>query len=128
MSNALLDLGLTKGDRVCYLGPNSHRFLESFYGTAQVGVILVPLNFRLTPADHEYILNHAGVKAVIVDWEYTSMIDAIREQLPGVQHWIVAQDGAEAPDGWTAWEDWIGAASDAPPPASARRRRMRPGG
>ena len=61
LSNALSGLGLGKGDRVCILSPNSHFFLESFYATSQLGVILVPLNYRLTPADHEYILNHAGV-------------------------------------------------------------------
>ena len=31
LSNALLDLGLERGDRVCILSPNSHFFLVSFY-------------------------------------------------------------------------------------------------
>ena len=44
LSNALLGLGIRKGDRVCILSPNSHFFLESFYGTSQIGAILVPLN------------------------------------------------------------------------------------
>ena len=61
LSHALLRLGVAPGDRVCILSPNSHFFLESFYGTSQIGAILVPLNYRLTAADHEYILNHAGV-------------------------------------------------------------------
>ena len=46
LSNALLDLGLRQGDRVCMLSPNSHFYLESFYATAQVGIIIVPLNYR----------------------------------------------------------------------------------
>jgi len=79
LSNALLDLGLKRGDRVCILSPNSHFFLESFYATAQVGIVLVPLNYRLVAADHEYILNHAGVSAVLVDWEYAAVLDEIRE-------------------------------------------------
>lgn len=116
LSNALLDLGIGKGDRVCYLGPNSHHFLESFYGTAQIGAVLVPLNYRLAPSDHEYILNHAGVEAVLVDWEYTDMVDAIRSALPTVAHWIVAREASVAPPGWRAWEPWIAAASAAAPP------------
>ena len=116
LSNALLDLGLCKGDRICYLGPNSHHFLESFYGTAQIGAVLVPLNYRLVPSDHEYMLNHAGVKAVLVDWEYTAMVDTIRPSLPGVEHWIAAQEGDAAPEGWLAWEPWIATASDSTPP------------
>jgi len=115
LSNALLDLGLERGDRVCILSPNSHFFLESFYATAQVGIILVPLNYRLVAADHEYILNHAGVSAVLVDWEYTPIVDEIRGQLPSVEHWIVAQDGPGAPEGWTSWDALVEEASANPP-------------
>ncbi len=116
LSNALTSLGIEKGDRVCMLSPNSHFFLESFYGSSQIGAILVPLNYRLLAADHEYILNHAGVKAVLVDREYTTQLDEIRSRLPGVKHWIVAQEEGEAPEGWTDWESLIaGASADAAP-------------
>lgn len=115
LSNALLDLGLSRGDRVCMLSPNSHFYLESFYATAQVGLILVPLNYRLVAADHEYILNHAGVSAVLVDWEYTEVVDGIRDQLPKVKHWIVAKDEGETPAGWTDWNTLVDAASAARP-------------
>ena len=67
LGHALLELGIQKGDRVCILSPNSHYFLESYYGVTQIGAILVPLNYRLVAADHEYIIDHAGVKAVLVD-------------------------------------------------------------
>ena len=78
LGHALLSLGIGPGDRVCILSPNSHFFLESYYGVTQIGAILVPLNYRLTASDHEYIINHAGVKAVLVDHEYTSLVDQIR--------------------------------------------------
>jgi len=116
LSHALLNLGVRRGDRVCILSPNSHFFLESFYGTSQFGAILVPLNYRLVAADHEYILNHAGVTTVLVDYEYTRVVDEIRPRLKTVRHWIVAKDTGETPPGWTDWETLIGAASSAPPP------------
>ena len=115
LSNALLDLGLERGDRVCMLSPNSHFYLESFYAAAQVGIILVPLNYRLVAADHEYILNHAGVRAVLVDWEYAGVVDEIRGKLPNVEHWIVAQDEGETAAGWTSWNELVEAASATPP-------------
>jgi fatty-acyl-CoA synthase len=107
LSHALRDMDLEPGDRVCILSPNSHFFLESFYATAQTGIILVPLNYRLVAADHEYILNHAGVRAVLVDWEYTAVIDEIRPNLRDVEHWIVAKDEGPTPDGWTDWNELI---------------------
>ena len=65
LAHALLRLGVKQGDRVCILSPNSHFFLESFYATSWIGAILVPLNYRLLAADHEYILNHADRKSVV---------------------------------------------------------------
>ncbi len=119
LSNALLALGIGKGDRVCILSPNSHHFLESFYGTSQIGAILVPLNYRLVAADHEYILNHAGVCAVLVDQDYTAVVDEIRPRLKSVQHWIRAGGEGAAPAGWVDWEAWIATAAPAAPPPVA---------
>ena len=116
LANALLALGIERGDRVCILSPNSHFFLESFYGTSAIGAVLVPLNYRLAAADHQYILNHAGVKAVLVDYEYTGVVDEIRSELPQVEHWIVAQDEGTTAQGWTDWNDWIAASAATPPP------------
>jgi fatty-acyl-CoA synthase len=103
LSRVLLRLGLQRGDRVCILSPNSHFFLESFYATSQIGAVLVPLNYRLAAADHAYILNHAGVKAVLVDWEYTSVVDEIRDRLETVEFWIEARDEGPPADGWLSW-------------------------
>ena len=117
LSHALLELGVEKDDRVCILSPNSHFFLESFYATSQIGAILVPLNYRLVAADHEYILNHAGVKVVLVDHEYTRVVDGIRPNLTTVRHFVVAQDQGEAPEGWSDWEALIaGQPETAPAP------------
>jgi fatty-acyl-CoA synthase len=115
LSNALLALGLERGERVCMLSPNSHFYLESFYATAQIGLVLVPLNYRLVAADHEYILNHAGVSAVLVDWEYTKVVDEIRPNLPAVKHWVVAKDEGATPNGWTDWNEIVSQASPTKP-------------
>ena len=118
LSNALLSLGVQKGDRICILSPNSHFFLESFYATSQIGAILVPLNFRLTSEDHAYILNHAGVRTLLVDHEYTHVVDEIIGDLPAVRDRIVARDEvAEPPPGWLDWNQLIAVEAPTPPPA-----------
>jgi fatty-acyl-CoA synthase len=120
LSHALLRLGVRPGDRVCILSPNSHFFLESFYGTSQIGAILVPLNYRLTATDHEYILNHAGVGVVLVDWEYTRVVDEIRPRLAAVTSCVVAKESGATPAGWLDWNELIERESDAPPAAVPR--------
>ena len=119
LSNALLGLGVAKGDRVCVLSPNSHFFLESFYATSQIGAILVPLNFRLAAPDHAYILGHAGVRTLLVDHAYTDVVDSIVDQLPAVRDRIVARDEAIAPpEGWLDWNALIAQASPIAPPSA----------
>ena len=120
LAHALLGLGIGKGDRVCILSPNSHFFLESFFGTAQIGAILVPLNYRLVRQDHEYIIGHAGVQTVLADAEFTGVVDEIRPKLATVEHFIVAADGGEPPDGWLDWEALIAAAASTPTPPVER--------
>jgi len=116
LSNALLAHGVARGERVCMLSPNSHYFLESFFGTSQIGAVLVPLNFRLAAADYAYILRHAGVTTVLADPEYLHLVDEIRAELPDVRHFVATQDGPTAPAGWTPWDAFLGDASLAPPP------------
>ena len=125
LSHALAKLGVAQGDRVCILSPNSHFFLESFYATSQIGAVLVPLNYRLVAADHQYILNHAGVSVVLVDYEYTDVVEDIRANLATVRDFVVARDGSDTltgatPDGWLDWETLIAAEPATPPAAIAR--------
>jgi fatty-acyl-CoA synthase len=120
LSHALLGLGVRKGDRVCMLSPNSHFFLESFFGVSRIGAILVPLNFRLSAEEHRYILNHAGVKVVLVDHEYAPVVDAIRPELRTVEHWIAAVPEGTPREGWRDWEALIGDASPEAPPQVPR--------
>jgi len=107
MAHALRKMGVKQGERVCILSPNSHFFLESYYAVPQIGAILVPLNYRLVAEDHEFIINHAGVRTVLVDWEYVDMIDGMRSKLPKVRDFISAQDGGSAKDDWLDWDQLI---------------------
>ena len=113
LAHALTRLGVKPGDRVCILSPNSHYFLESYYGVTQLGAILVPLNYRLVASDHEYIINHAGVTTVLVDYEYTKVVDDIRPNLKSVVNWIVA-DPASSPATPAGWSDWDKLIKDEP--------------
>ncbi len=109
LGHALLSIGVKPGDRVCILSPNSHYFMESYYAVTQIGAILVPLNYRLVASDHEYIINHAGVTTVLVDYEYTAVVDGIRPSLTTVKNWIAADPSPNhtTPAGWTDWDQLI---------------------
>src|SRR5688500_6950904 len=58
-SAALQKLGVARGDRVAYIATNTTRQLESFYAVPAIGAVLVPINYRLTASDFEYIITHS---------------------------------------------------------------------
>jgi acyl-CoA synthetase (AMP-forming)/AMP-acid ligase II len=62
-------LGVGRGERVAIMSHNSARLLTAFTGVAGWGRILVPINFRLAPAEVQYILEHSGATVFLVDPE-----------------------------------------------------------
>ena len=110
-SAALQGLGVAPGDRVATIAPNTHAQLESFYAVPQIGAVLVPINYRLTADDFVYIINHSGSSVVCAHSDYLAALDAVRDQMPGVRHYV-AYEGAPR-DGWIDYEAAIaGAAPD----------------
>jgi fatty-acyl-CoA synthase len=107
-SAVLQKLGISPGDRVAYLSPNTHAQLESFYAVPQIGAVLVPLNYRLTAGDFVYLINHSGSRMVCADRDYLVTIDSIREQLPKVESFIALTGEA---DGWLNYEAMLDASS-----------------
>lgn len=103
-SSALQQLGVQKGSRVAYIAPNTHSQLESFYAVPQLGAVLVPINYRLTPGDFSYIINHSGASVVCAHSDYFEAVDSIRKQLPDVRD-FVALEGER--DGWLSYENLI---------------------
>ena len=67
LSRALQERGLEQGDRVAILAPNTHWFLESLYAVNQLGMVTVPLNYRLISEDYAYILNDCEASAILAD-------------------------------------------------------------
>ena len=70
-------LGIGPGERVAVVSHNSARLLTSFFGVTGWGRILVPVNFRLAPAEVEYILEHSGASVVLVDPELDEALAGI---------------------------------------------------
>jgi fatty-acyl-CoA synthase len=110
-SAALQQLGVQPGDRVAYIAPNTHAQLESFYAVPQIGAVLVPINYRLTADDFAYIIGHSGARVVCAHSDYLEAVDSVRDQLPGVEH-FVALEGARS--GWIDYEATLAAAPPEP--------------
>ncbi|MGA8016466.1 MAG: long-chain-fatty-acid--CoA ligase [Candidatus Dormiibacterota bacterium] len=121
-SARLSRLGVRPGERVAYIAANTHAQLESFYAVPQLGAVLVPINYRLSADDFEYIINHSGAKVLCVQSEHLAAVDAIRDRLPGVAH-FVNLDGAPR-DGWLDYEEAIGSTAPEFTPVSVTEHNL----
>lgn len=70
------ELGVPQGARVAMVSQNAARLLASFYGVSYWGRVFVPVNFRLAPAEVEYIVQHCGAEVVMLDPELEHLADA----------------------------------------------------
>jgi fatty-acyl-CoA synthase len=117
-SSALQALGVKPGDRVAYIAPNTHAQLESFYAVPQIGAVLVPINYRLSPEEFAFIINHSGATVVCAHEDYLECLDEIRAQLPRVRQFVAlegrprTEDAAARQAGeWLDYEALVSGAS-----------------
>jgi long-chain acyl-CoA synthetase len=87
LANTLLGLGLKKGDRCAIFFNNRAEWGDCYIGMARAGIIPVPINFRLTPPEVEYILNDSTAKALIFEEELAAVIDQVKPNVK-VEHYI----------------------------------------
>ncbi len=88
--------GVTPGDRVAYLGFNHPRFFIALFAVARLGAIFVPLNFRLTGHELEFIVNDAGAHTLLVGAEHVDVIEGVRERLCCARFWCAEGESPDA--------------------------------
>lgn len=114
LANALLGLGLAKGDRVAVLAYNRLEWAEIYAAVAKAGLVAVPINFRLTAPEAGFIVADSGARAIIAEAALAPVVEAFRG---GVQ--VAAENciliGDRPEPGWRSYEALISAAADAEP-------------
>jgi acyl-CoA synthetase (AMP-forming)/AMP-acid ligase II len=81
MAAALVGAGLEPGDRLAVLAKNSIEYLLLYYAASRAGVVPVPLNYRLAPAEWAWIVEDARVRLLIAGAEYVPAVDGLRDAL-----------------------------------------------
>lgn len=94
LANALIALGIKKGDKIAYLFFNCSQFAETHYAVAKAGAVGVPLNFRLVGRELSYQINNSDAVCLIYGPEFVQTVESIRQEIPGVKHFICAGNGS----------------------------------
>ncbi|GAB6064472.1 o-succinylbenzoate--CoA ligase [Deferrisoma palaeochoriense] len=114
-ARALQALGVKPGDRVGLLAYNRAEFVEVIFATAKLGAILVPLNWRLTAPELDYILTDSGTETLLFD---PGLEDLARELRAAACVRGAVCLGADAVLGAHAYEACLAAQPDAEPEVS----------
>lgn len=113
---AVAALGLKPGARVAILSKNRPEYFE-VYGLAKAGYTVVPLNWRLAPAELGNILEHSEAELLFADEFFAGVADRIRANLACVRTFVLI--GAER-DGWVEYETLKGRGQDVEPVIDVR--------
>jgi acyl-CoA synthetase (AMP-forming)/AMP-acid ligase II len=115
-ASVMADMGLQQGDRVALLLHNSIQFVSLFYGAAKLGLVVVPLNTRLTASELTFILSDSSTRALFFDAEFAATVQAIKK---GDDHPlaidIYMQTTREEDSGESCLNSLMSAAPDAEP-------------
>jgi fatty-acyl-CoA synthase len=115
LANALLALGLAKGDRVAVLAYNCVEWMEIYVAMAKAGLVAVPINFRLLGPEIQYIAENAEASAFIVQDDLVERVEEIRAALPIPTTNYIHFGRPESPSGYRSYEELIARASASEP-------------
>lgn len=99
LAHGLRGLGVRRGDRVAYLGPNHPAFLETLFAAGTLGAILVPLNTRLAVPELTRHLADSGSRALIYGAGQADTAAALRAAAPQVHDVVAVADPARGEHG-----------------------------
>ena len=98
LSGGLAALGIQPGEKIALLLPNCTPFLIAYYAASHLGAVVVPANPLLKPAELEYIWRDADIRLVVTIAPLFPVVQAARQNLPGLQQVLCVTPRAELPD------------------------------
>ncbi len=96
LSRALVAQGLNYGDRLGILAYNCLEFVEVIMAAAEIGLILVPLNWRLTASELGFMMNDSGTETLIFDPDLLNLANGVRKQAKISRSIVLGADGADS--------------------------------
>jgi long-chain acyl-CoA synthetase len=115
LANALLDLGLSKGDKIATILPNCLELLEVYWAVAKMGAVVVPLSTLTRGKGLVNLLNDSDVTTVVTNQGFVNEVDAIKRDLPGIASDRYVVTGDSIVSGYRSYNELTAAASDQNP-------------
>ena len=96
-ANALLDLGIGKGQRVCLFMANRPEYLISWFAITRIGAVASPMNPSYREREVAYQLSNSEAVALVVQQELLPLVQSVRAETPALEHVVVVGSNPHAP-------------------------------
>ena len=116
LANALLSLGLKKGDKIATILPNCLPLLETYWAVAKIGLVVVPLSPLLREKALATLIQDSDTGTVIASPEFAGALTAIKPDLPNVADGRFIITGSSRIPGFQSYDELTLEAIDAEPP------------
>lgn len=93
LANALVSLGLQKGDRVAIISENNHYYAEFLLSVAKSGFIGTGISYRFTPQQLAAVINDCRPRAILCQGKFSSAINEIKSKVEDVDYLIGMGEG-----------------------------------
>jgi len=115
LANALLEMGIQKGDKISTLLPNCMEILEVYWAAAKIGAVAVPHSMLLLAEGLKSLLNDSDTSMVVTSSAMVETLDRIRKDLPAIsEDRFLLIDSADTP-GYRDYHALKSVAGDADP-------------
>jgi acyl-CoA synthetase (AMP-forming)/AMP-acid ligase II len=114
VARALEAEGIGPQHRVAFLDRNVPEFFPFLFGASRLRAVTLAVNWRLAPAEMEYILNHAEARVLLIGAEFLGHLAKMK--LETVKQVVVLGEGG----GFPCYADWIAPHATAGPAPSPR--------
>jgi fatty-acyl-CoA synthase len=88
LANGLLAQGVKKGDVTAFLSYNRAEMVEIYFALAKIGVLGIPLNYRLSSGEIVELVNFCDAQNFIFDPSFAEQVNDMRVQLPDIKRYV----------------------------------------
>ena len=95
IANTLLEMGVRKGDRICFMMKNSIEFIYSWFALGKIGAVMVPMNPTLKGKLLGYIINNSDSTFAFVDNDLLERIKFIENDIKQIRRLVVVRENPD---------------------------------
>lgn len=118
VASALARSGLQKGDRLAVLATNSFEYLDILFACQKTGCVLQALNWRLTPAELEKLIQGASPRVLFYSPEFADKAATICHDIPTLVEQKIVFGTSNDPE-HLSWKEWLAAGARSAPLSTA---------